>query len=49
MINNVASGTKLRKNTESLHGILPTHVYINFKIDQNWDFWIFIYTKKEQG
>ena len=27
------SGTKFKKNTITLHGILPTHVYAKFKTD----------------
>ena len=29
----LVSGAKFKKNTVSLHGILPTHVYAKFKTD----------------
>ena len=40
------SDAKFKKNTVSLHGILPTHVYNNFKTYRNWRFLIFhVYLK----
>ena len=52
MVKNVAglvSAAKFKKNTISLHKILPTHVYAKFKTDETDVFGFFMNTSKWRG